>query len=119
MERRYPPVLIMMIFFFQRKYWLLENCHHTSIDYLNEGMGRPWASHKSASLIDDFVRRISDLPRGGRRGETLVIGSNRMVYKINRHTDDIDPTTAAPLNKINDPFDLVVYLTIGLGKPWA
>lgn len=45
-------------------------------NYLNVGTGIPWASHKRASLIDDFIRTISDLLRGGRRGGTLVIGSN-------------------------------------------
>ena len=46
-------------------------------DYLNVGTGIPWASHNKASLNDDFIRMISDLLRGGRRGGTLVIGSSK------------------------------------------
>ena len=66
-------------------------------DYLNVGTGIPWASHNKASLNDDFIRMISDLLRGGRRGGTLVIGSSKhddgYYFLKNSHWNQINGTT--------------------------
>lgn len=89
-EVRYPPVLFGA--------WSSSLLFTPIVifDYLNVGTGIPWASHNKASLNDDFIRMISDLLRGGRRGGTLVIGSSKHDdgnFSKNFHWNQINGTT--------------------------